>query len=125
MKNDELVWLLNMANDMRAAKGDTKLEDLPDSVPSRASACLIANAFNYGCYVNPNPSHASEPGKIQFQSYGDAQTYCKVVDLSEESIRTHNYDETVYVVPLTKELNAVAYQFDLGRYSEYSAHYAE
>lgn len=119
MRRDDLAWLLSMANDMRAANDDEKLDDLPISVPEDTGSCIIANAFNYGCEVNP--ADDVEKSYIQFWTETDAETYCQVTGLDFGNIRPETIGScTSWKVPLTPELNKVALAFDEGEYDEYS-----
>lgn len=118
MKREDLAWLLGMANDMRTAKGDATLDDLPISVPEDIGSCLVANAFNYDCEVDPRTPSDSDPyrlGTIQFQEIEDVKTYCKItgLDLTGSMFATLE-------CPLTPELNAVAVDFDNNKYDEYN-----
>ena len=116
------VWLLNLANDMRIAKGDDPLDDLPMSERQNAERCIIANAFNYGCVVEPDEA------KITFQSVEDVDTYFKVMGLDKSN---YDYegdpdlerDEDGWYVgqvfecmeaPMTPELVEIAEDFDSG-----------
>jgi hypothetical protein len=121
MKREDLSWLLGMANDMRAANDDEQLTDLPISVPEDVGACIIANAFNYGCEVNPS-SDGPETSYIQFWSRHDAEVYCKVTNIDPveiKSVQDSLSSGTSWRVHLTPELNDVAIAFDEGEYDEY------
>lgn len=128
------VWLLNLANDMRKAKNDKTLDDLPVSIPQDANRCIIANAFNYGCNVDP------DSGMITFKTQEDRDTYLKVMDIDSETsddlyigideISEEDYNEwnTVYCTteaPMTAQLIDIAQLFDTGElfaeYSEYGS----
>jgi hypothetical protein len=111
MEAPELVNLLNMANDMRKA-----IDDLPVSQMSNPNACLIANAFNYGCVVHPG----DPGGYIYFNDYEDAVTYCIITEAPKESIRQGwRGGENKWEVRLTSELNDIALTFDRGLYPAY------
>jgi hypothetical protein len=110
MKREDLSWLLGLANDMRAAHEDDLLDDLPESYPEDASACIIANAFNYDCEVQPL---RSGPGRIYFATEDDKEKYLTIV--GEKSRIADAY----LVAELTPELNEVALAFDDGEYNEY------
>jgi hypothetical protein len=114
---EDVSWLLNIANDMRKAKGDKLLVDLPSSVPQDPNNCIIANAFNYGCNVDP------APGIITFQNEEDVDTYFQVMGLNkadftyddddfadDEVYRGHVYDSNE--APMTQELIDIAEAFD-------------
>lgn len=120
MRREDLAWLLGMANDMRLANDDEPLEDLPISVPEDVGACIIANAFNYGCEVNPRNE---EVGTIIFWSQADAENYCSVTGIDPTTIVSKTNSLTsgeTFVVKLTPELNEVALNFDDGMYEEYN-----
>ena len=124
---DALVYLLNLANDMRRAKGDNEIYALPGSTRHHPYDCIIANAFNYGCAVYPTLG-------IFFQEEKDALTYCKVMDISPDNVKfiecdskrpedmdDNNYNPTAYdgrgpdlpwKAPLTNELEMIAKWFD-------------
>lgn len=121
LENDELRYLLDIANDMRAAKGDKKLEDLPKSVPSDGANCLVANAFNYDCTVDP------ETREIVFTTQKDRDTYLSIMDISLAQ-GIDNYDDwedeegnyySSVSAPLTHELIDIAEGFDAHLYEEY------
>lgn len=114
VQNEALSRLLNYANDMRVEKGDKQLEDLPKSIATSASSCIIARAFNYGCQVSPSVTNG---GEIFFNSKEDLETYLKVVPGSEVSECNEEID--LYVGRLTPELNRIALDFDNGEYEEY------
>lgn len=116
MKREELANLLSFANEMRAAKGDSPLKDIPKSRRRIPSQCVIAKSFNYGCRVFPG----AHGGLIIFNTLEDAQTYCKVVGIGVDDIYgEESLHIKQWVAPLTKELNDVAQRFDLGIYKEY------
>ena len=126
--NDIAVWLLNVANDMRKAKNDAELIDLPVSVPQDTDHCIIANAFNYGCSVDPGA------GTITFSDINDVDTYFKVMNLERsnflyqddvyfENGQYYRIDDDDYVseqvfeeneAPMTPELIEIAEEFDAG-----------
>jgi hypothetical protein len=125
--------LLNLANDMRALHNDQKLDDLPTSVPQDQYHCIIANAFNYGCTVEPGEA------LITFKSREDVEAYLKVMGFSYNYLTSDNeygedegwlyvddygeYRAEYYEAPMTPELVDIAEQFDTGtlfrEYSEY------
>lgn len=113
-KTSELAHLLSLANDMRAAKGDNLLTELPKSTPGNAAACVVANAFNYGCNVYPGDG-------IYFKVEEDAITYCKIVGVDPKRVK-HNPSRwrsaNPWFAPLTTELANLAHAFDNKLYSE-------
>jgi hypothetical protein len=129
------AFLLSLANDMRRHKGDKALSDLPVSVPQEPEECIIANAFNYGCYVEPTGKGC---GTIRFQTQLDRDTYLKVMkidveqdypDWAEEFPNKEGAWEASNAAPLTKELDEIACAFDEGmlfqKYSRYAINEAE
>lgn len=118
LNNQELVNLLEMANAMRKANGDKLLDDLPLSIPRDETACLIANAFNYGCIVIPEDEH-SGGGNITFNSLNDAQNYCEITGLNLDHYYLYPENYCEFNLPLTVELNAIAMAFDRNEYEEY------
>lgn len=125
------VWLLNLANDMRRAKQDKILDDLPPSVQQDPEECIIANAFNYGCTVDPGT------GVITFQTEEDRNTYLKIMNINPNdggsTYKFEGYGEITdedfdhyYVydtceAPMTKELIEIAESFDSGYlFSDYT-----
>jgi len=128
MRRDDLSWLLGMANDMRARKNDDPLKDLPISVPEDTGACIIANAFNYDCEVDPRTPTDKDPdlvGWINFQTQEDVEAYCKITGIEPPNQAAFDdegvsNEEDPYRCKLTKELNEVALDFDSGKYDEYN-----
>src|SRR6187402_2687126 len=82
MENEELSKLLNISNDLRNVKGDKLLDDLPVSDPEQTTSCLVANAFNYGCEVNPSAN--KKKGQIGFNNREDLEIYLNLVDDARE-----------------------------------------
>lgn len=135
VNKETATWLLNLANDMRRAKEDQLLNDLPLSIPNNSENCIIANAFNYGCQVEPGNG-----GFITFQTIEDRNTYLKVMGMewSPEEYEcdcTEDYfcgcedkEDTITVTyngvnlgsyyyanaPMTEELVKIAEDFDEG-----------
>lgn len=116
MRREDLAWLLGYANDMRAAKNDKLLKDLPDSYKGQPGSCLIANAFNYDCEVFPFAGGEIENTEISFRTQDDLDTYLKVT-----GVKDYNVDlaSGTYIAQLTPELNDVAIAFDQGKIPEY------
>lgn len=123
----KVSYLLSLANDMRLAKGDTPLVDLPESIPEEPEHCIIANAFNYGCSVDPGA------GLINFESQSDVDTYFKVMNLDpseyyfpDDYQHLEDYDLEDFFnyadrqvlghceAPMTPELIEIAELFDEG-----------
>lgn len=109
-KAKELSHLLSLANDMREANGDEKLDYLPASLRGAPQSCIIARAFNYSCAVYPGYSKM-----ISFKTHKDAETYCNIVGIDKSRISSW-IGYTTYDAPLTDELNSIAMAFDEGRY---------
>jgi hypothetical protein len=122
ISKENLTWLLNVANDMRAYHGDELLEDLPKSIPGNSSRCIIANAFNYGCHVG-----LSGTGTITFNNLEDRNAYMEVMELEFsdydfEVLEDGTFDDLStfgpnriyigYSAPMTPELLKIALQFD-------------
>lgn len=57
--------LLAFANAIREAGGADPLDALLPSVPSNTKKCLIANALNFGCEVEPNGNESLELGTFK------------------------------------------------------------
>lgn len=123
----DVSYLLSLANDMRRAKGDEILDDLPESEPQEVHACIIANAFNYGCEVHPRGEHL-EDAYIEFTEREDLETYLKVMNITDwetwarkQTAMTDLYETCWWTRgPLNKELNSIAVDFDEGkRFVEY------
>jgi hypothetical protein len=116
MRREDLAWLLDLANDMRIAKGDEQLNDLPQANKGQPRSCLIANAFNYGCSVYPAPRDEIFNAEISFKTQEDLDTYLKIT-----GIENHRIDEAwgTYTAQLTPELNDLAIKFDQGKIPEY------
>ncbi len=109
IENKDLSFLLGLANDLRIAKGDDILEDLPVSTPEDTGCCLVANAFNYGCEVIP---YYGQVGTIIFESEEDLSVYLSVVkDAKEVANKTAS---------LPSILNEIASDFDNGAFPEYA-----
>ena len=139
---ETIAYLLSLANDMRVAGGLEKLDDLPMSEPSNSMNCVIANAFNFNCSVGPSYNgDGSNAGSILFQSAQDALNYLKVTGIEDyvvldyvdtleltidfDSVDAYINDRISYhgevMLPLTDELNAIAYNFDRGMiFTEYN-----
>jgi hypothetical protein len=111
LDNSELAQLLNIANDLRKAKGDRKLEDLPDAYPKAPEACLVAKAFNYGCYIDPSDTRGK--GIICFDSIEDKELFLELVPGSEV------YDFNEYTAYLPEWINQIALDFDNYKYTAY------
>jgi hypothetical protein len=121
----DVSFLLSLANDMRREKGDPTLSDLPTSTPQEPNMCIIANAFNYGCEVNPH--YNPRDRHILFNSEEDRDAYLKVVGISKEELADWQEEAAGkfwfkhdVAAPLTDELNDIATDFDEGkRFIEY------
>lgn len=144
--NDKEVstYLLNLANDMRRAKNILiPLSDLPVSDRREPHSCIIANAFNSGCEVEPGSE------TITWETEADANTYAKVmgflVEIKTELVlhdddypEDDEYENTYvwtdsegnhwaelmspYDTPMTNELVKIANEFDEGElFVEYDA----
>lgn len=121
-KPEDLVLLLNIANDFRRAKKGHKLRELPEAEAANPFQCIIAKAFNFSCSVYPAPMWTSGQtpitrGTIYFQSLEDANTFCKVMDSNEIPQKVIR-DGTKWIVHMPNELNAVALDFDAGHLNE-------
>ena len=119
-ERETAVWLLNLANDMRARKGYKQLTRLPESVPQDSQRCIIANAFNFGCSVDP------DEGIITFQNTEDRNTYLNVMNIDLEKDYEHDLELLDYLgdsqAPMTEELMEIAEAFDNHEmFSEYIA----
>jgi len=110
-EKETLIYLLDLANEMRARKGDDQLTDLPESIPSSPGKCIIANAFNYGCEVLPS-SKDDFRGVIIFNNQEDLDTYLDIVEIEKADIM---HSDIVFSAKLTKELNEIALNFDHGK----------
>ncbi len=128
----DLAFLMNLANDFRAAKGGSHLEEIPLSIPSEPSRCIIAKAFNYDCMVFP--SLDDDSGKIYFDSVEDANTFCNLINSEQKpkkilyGYKTDSEDgvSPVRVSPIYKwivfmppSLNHIALDFDAGFLREF------
>lgn len=125
------VWLLNLANDMRKRKGNQKIVDLPPSIPQDTDRCIIANAFNYGCSVDP------DSGIIDFQTVEDRDTYLNVMNIEmekdfpewledeygDEPNKRNDFYLNATIAPMTNQLIEIAEMFDSGDlFTEYRKH---
>jgi len=122
-EKEKLIFLLDLANEMRVKNNDSQLDDLPMSIPGSIGKCIVANAFNYGCEVYPSKTHNNidgTKGHILFKNEKDCLAYIKIIgNALKDNVFPLKYGG-FYKAPLSKELNQIALAFDEGRvFTEY------
>lgn len=127
-----------MANKWREHSGQEIMDAWFASIPNDAAGCLLARAFNLDCEVNYRTVSDRYPdewrlgvgsSKIErlgekvkmrsgssyvfFDDYKDAEKFLKLFNSSQ-------YGENKHTVILPDEVGLVAWEFDLGNFSEYA-----
>lgn len=119
---EELVNLLNLANDFRAKVGLDKLSKLPKARTHLPNQCIIAKAFNNKCSVIPIRSYDPNVtwGYIDFSSKKDRDTFQALTGVNTQPTSDEFTEgQNIYTSYMTKELNEIALDFDGWAYPQY------
>lgn len=102
-----IAHAVNVANSLREAFGEEKIDDLPPSMPGKPRDCVLAKAFNFDCVI---ATAANDNWKAYFGKSGEAQAK-KLAEMLPSTLKIlHNG----FAVELPQEIGEIAIVFDRG-----------
>lgn len=128
INGEDLIFALDLANDLREKMAESKLEALPfsEAHPGDASNCVLAMAFNFDCSVDYESSARisealNNDPRVDwddFDRYGvvtfDSEAHAKAlaVELKVPVVESSGYGTGPYEVPVPTRVAQIARLFD-------------